>query len=233
MKIFSEEYSDILAIAFDLDDTLYDRAQFEHAAYRNIAKKLLEEKNINDQKLLASMISVNQKKKSNYPKLFETSLADIGVHDKQLISMCLRSYRSYKPKKLELFPSVYSMLIKLRKDYHLGLITNGREETQKKKVKALGIERLFDEVIYTDSLAKDRKYRKPHPKSFEILLDRFGIEPKEFCYIGDNPEADFEGPITLGMRCIRVLTGEYRYTPLKNEFEKDVYTVENLESIFL
>ena len=232
MKKFSLRTSSVSAIAFDLDDTLYDRTNFEHGAYLKVAKKIAKETNIDTNKLLESLINTRKRKKSNYLQLFDTSLANVGLHDKELISLCLKTYRSFVPQKLDLYPGVNRILFKLKRNYHLALITNGREEMQKRKIKALKIEPLFNLIIYADSLAKNKKYRKPHPKPFEVLLETFALDPSKVCYIGDNPEVDFEGALKLGIKCIRVLTGEYRFTPLRIKYKNYVHSIENLEAIF-
>lgn len=44
------------------------------------------------------------------------------------------------------------MLERLKQNYKLGLITDGRPEGQKAKIKALRLGKYFDEIIITDEL---------------------------------------------------------------------------------
>ena len=50
----------------------------------------------------------------------------------------------------------------------LGLITDGRTESQRAKIKALKIEEFFDYIIVTDELG-GIEFRKPNEKAFTIM----------------------------------------------------------------
>lgn len=59
----------------------------------------------------------------------------------------------------------------------------------------------FDEIIITDELG-GIDFRKPNPRAFQILAERFSEEYNRMCYIGDNIHKDFIAPEMLGMKCI-------------------------------
>jgi putative hydrolase of the HAD superfamily len=46
--------------------------------------------------------------------------------------------------------------------------------------------------------------RKPHPRVFEAVLRELDVEPECVVFVGDNWEADVEGPRALGMRPVHV-----------------------------
>ena len=94
------------------------------------------------------------------------------------------------------------MLKTLRKQgYLLGVITDGRPEGQRAKIKALGLEAMVDHIIVTDEFG-GVEYRKPNPIAFEKMRERFGTEYSKMCYVGDNVNKDFVAPQQLGMRSI-------------------------------
>ena len=232
MKTFKQLFKHISVIAFDLDDTLYDRSAFEQGAYQTLSRHLAKKYQIKEEILLKEFLSIREEKHSNYPHLFSTALARVGIDDPNSLEMCLQAYRSYQPITLMLYPGVLQVLSRLGKEYVLALITNGREKTQRHKVQALGLESSFQSIVYADALGEKRQFRKPHSKPYEVLLQEFQIDPSQMLYVGDNPFVDFLGALSLGVHCVRVLTGEYRQVPLDSSVQEKVYTTESIEAFF-
>lgn len=55
---------------------------------------------------------------------------------------------------------VLGMLVRLNKNHKVGLITDGRPEGQRAKIKAFGLDGIFEHIIITDELG-GTEYRKP------------------------------------------------------------------------
>jgi HAD superfamily hydrolase (TIGR01509 family) len=66
------------------------------------------------------------------------------------------------------------------------------------EVRQLGFGELFETVV----VSCDVGYMKPHPRIYEVALDRLGVEAPECLMVGDNLRADVEGPKTLGMMAV-------------------------------
>lgn len=84
-------------------------------------------------------------------------------------------------------------------DIKIGIITDGRPEGQRNKIKALGLEELVDDIIITDELG-GIQFRKPNDISFRIMQCRWRIPFEQMVYIGDNLAKDFQAPRQLGMQ---------------------------------
>ena len=118
-----------------------------------------------------------------------------------LKAKCLTLYRNQIPN-ITLSNSVKDLLVRLKTNgYRLGIITDGRVDGQKAKIKALGLDDLIDKIIITDELG-GILYRKPNLKAFEVMRDYFDVCFDEMCYIGDNISKDFFAPDRLGMKSI-------------------------------
>jgi putative hydrolase of the HAD superfamily len=115
--------------------------------------------------------------------------------------LMLAAYRACRPE-LHLFADAAWALDSLGREYRLGLLTDGRSESQRYKLEALGIAGMFQEVLVTDEMGLD--WRKPSERGFEWLLDRFDCSPEDAVYVGDNPAKDFAAPRSLGMGSVRV-----------------------------
>lgn len=57
-----------------------------------------------------------------------------------------------------------------------------------RKLEALGLSHLFDEVICAQD--PDVQVLKPHPRGLETVVRRLGVSPGEAVYIGDRPDID-------------------------------------------
>ena len=82
---------------------------------------------------------------------------------------------------------------------------------QRAKLVALGLDDHFAVVVFSDELG--REHRKPDPLPFLTALRGLDVQPGDAVYVGDRPEKDVAGALGVGMRCIRVRTGEYASTP--------------------
>lgn len=71
-----------------------------------------------------------------------------------------------------------------KQGYLLGVITDGRPEGQRAKIKALDLEQNVDHII-TDELG-GIECRKPNEEAFVLIKERVGVEYTEMCYVGDN-----------------------------------------------
>lgn len=166
----------IKAVVFDLDDTLYPEEEYVKSGFHAIADAF------NDEDLYARLYSLFKEKKNN---VYQRA----GFSEEQC-KRCIEIYRSHFPD-ISLDDETETLLKKLKKSgYKLGIITDGRPEGQRNKIKALGLEEMMDCIIVTDEMG-GIEYRKPDPKAFQFMQEALGVEFNEMMYVGDNPEKDF------------------------------------------
>ena len=113
-------------------------------------------------------------------------------------SEALRLYRNQVPD-VHLYPGVREMLERIKDSKIIAIITDGRPEGQRAKLKALGLENI--PFIITDELGGE-EYLKPNSRAFVLMLERLMMSPENTAYIGDSVNKDFIAPEKLGMRCI-------------------------------
>ena len=215
---------EIRALIFDLDNVLYDETEYMFAAYYDIASYLSKYSGVNENEVFIKLVDSFKKKTSMYPHLFDDLLHDLRV-DNDLLPTVLEIY-SCVQSKIKLYEGVEEMLLKLKKRYKLGLLTNGNVKTQENKIKLLNIENLFDEILYARRLGNNNE--KPNTVAYKVLLDHLCVLPKNGIYIGDNPYIDFIGAKKLDILTVRVLTGEFKEIVVDNEHDADI-TVNNLK----
>ena len=195
----------IKGVIFDLDDTLYSEKQYIKSGYRKIAEYL--GKSEIEAKLWKYF-------KQGKPAI-DGCLKELDLLNKK--DECLFVYRTQLPD-ITLYDGVIELIEELKsKGIKVGIITDGRPEGQKNKIKALGLEKVIDDVIITDELG-GIQFRKPCDIAFRIMQNRWKIPFEQIAYIGDNPNKDFQAPCQLGMRSIYFYNKDGLYS-----YKKDVY----------
>ena len=130
-------------------------------------------------------------------KAIDAYLSEIGEEDKK--AECLKIYREQMPE-ITLYEGVVEMIEDLKaKGIKVGIITDGRPEGQRNKIKALGLESLVDDIIISDELGGPQ-FGKPCDIAFRIMQKRWRLPYEQIVYVGDNPNKDFQACRQLGMR---------------------------------
>ena len=216
------------AILFDLDDTLYMEREFVKSGFKAVASFIQNDNGIDEDIVYDNLLSIfNSGKRKN---IFDTYISKFGKINFS-ISELVDLYRSHLPN-INLLPGIHEYLILLSKDYKLGLVTDGYIQTQKNKINALGLKKIFDQILITEELG--REYWKPSIVPFSTICDKLGVMPTKAIYIADNPAKDFKGPNQLGMHSIRLRLkdGEhYKSEPDNKDFAPAtvVYSLNDLK----
>lgn len=175
-------------ICLDLDDTLYKEIDFLKSAYKEVATYA------GYPEAASQMLEWHYAKENVFQKLIETYGLLMTVAD------CLNIYRNHYPD-ISLEIDVKEFLIDLKDaDAKLGLISDGRSITQRNKIKALGIEDLFDIIVISEEFGSE----KPDERNYRIVMEKYP-ERSNYVYIADNPSKDFVSPNYLGWRTVCIL----------------------------
>lgn len=185
-------------IIFDLDDTIYPEQQYNLACYKAAANKFIEDYSID----LYPYIE-KQFKERNYQNLFSLAIANenIDCSEEYIYNVLVKTYRSYRPK-LKPYEGFMRYIERLKKNYKLAIITDGPLDTQRSKIKALGIASYFDLVLCSSELGNNVK--KPSSEPYEYVLKMLGVHHRDSVYIGDNVKKDFIYPNFSGMHSIHL-----------------------------
>ena len=216
------------AILFDLDDTLYLEKDFVKSGFKTVATLIQNDNGIDKEEVFNRLLSIfNSGERKN---IFDSYINEFGETN-YTINELVNLYRSHVPN-INLLPGIDEYLLSLSRVYKLGLVTDGYIQTQKNKIKALGLNNIFDQILITEELG--REFWKPSTVPFSKICDKLGVIPMEAIYIADNPKKDFKGPNQLKMDSIRLRLkdGEYYGSqPENKDFAPviDIYSVENLK----
>lgn len=177
----------IKGVIFDLDDTLYSEKDYIRSGYRKVAEYLKRDDAY--EKLCAFFKDGKQ--------AIDEYLLEIGEQLRK--EECLKIYREQTPD-IVLYDGVIELIQELKsKGVKVGIITDGRPEGQKAKLKALGLDEMVDDIVITDELG-GVQFRKPCDIAYRIIQNRWRIPYEQIVYVGDNPNKDFQACRQLGMR---------------------------------
>jgi putative hydrolase of the HAD superfamily len=194
------------AIIFDLDDTLYPEREYVLSGFRHVATYAESLLSI-DRK--AGFLELQELFRSGVRgNTFNLWLKRHNIEDQNIISLCIKVYKDHIPN-ISLFKESTEVLCNLKKEFKLGLVTDGYAEVQKNKIQALDLEKYFDAIVISDEFG--REAWKPSTKPFEIVLRKLNCAPRETVYVGDNCIKDFIAPRSLQMGSVRIKRpgGEY------------------------
>jgi putative hydrolase of the HAD superfamily len=123
------------------------------------------------------------------------------------------------------FDCTRALLCDLRKaGYRTGLITNGSGETQRAKLRNLGIEDCFDQIVITGEFG----VHKPAPEPFLAAARWLGTQPSELLYVGDNPLNDVQASREAGYVPVWVRTTGTWVFP---EIEKPQLQIDHIREL--
>jgi len=197
---------------FDLDDTLYPERTFVESGFRAVADWLGHRFGWDAEENQRVMLKTLDQQGRG--AVFNSLLACRGADSKLLVRECVRIYRHHVPA-IALSPTTEGILCSLKPPLYL--VTDGHKIVQQNKIRALGLETRFKKVFITHRYGI--RHAKPSIHCFEIIRRTENCELSDMAYIGDNPNKDFVNLTPLGVRTIRVLTGEHRDVKAKPGFE--------------
>ena len=170
------------AVLWDLDNTLIDRDSAAAAVFRE-----------------ASLSPERQAK-----------LAELDDHGRGDRESLFQAWRSHTGQPLDqagwaralcrhLQPDLQliSDLQELSLDYKMAIVTNGGGETQRAKIRAAGLDRVFSpELIF---ISGERGWSKPDPRLFQLACNRLNVAPSCAVMVGDQLETDGKGAEAAGL----------------------------------
>jgi putative hydrolase of the HAD superfamily len=170
---------------FDLDDTLYSERDFEKSGiefvYENLSIKHI------------SLETILNNRENWIEQIID------GSNNQITLQIVLDIYRNHFPT-IQLYNDAKVFLEKLlSQGTEMSLITDGRSITQRNKLRALGIETFFKNIVISEEVNSE----KPSEYNFRMVMDNKIAE--NFIYIADNPKKDFITPNKLGWTSICLL----------------------------
>jgi putative hydrolase of the HAD superfamily len=171
-------------VVFDLDDTLYHERDFVRSGFRAVSQHVAH--HCQTQVFTALETLFENGHTDPIGQVFDETRLPISKQD------LLEIYRNHVPD-IKLAAGVRRLLDGLHHAGHpLGLLTDGRSITQRNKIRSLGLDRWFEEIVISDEFGSS----KPSVANYRYFERRY--PGRCYAYVGDNLAKDFVAPNALG-----------------------------------
>jgi putative hydrolase of the HAD superfamily len=206
------------AILFDLDDTLYREHDYVRSGFAAVARRLAA---LPGAPAIDELYGALERewRLHGRGRVFDAVIERFGL--KVPVAELVEVYRSHEPE-LSLYPDAERALTRLEGSHvAFGILTDGIAQVQRRKLRALGLDRRVPCIVVSDDYGLDAS--KPSAVPYRAALEQFGVPAHDVVYVGDNPHKDFIGARALGMATIRVRrpVGDHAATVLDAEHEAD------------
>ena len=184
--MINKSLENINTLLFDLDGTLLDsftvHMEIFKTTFAHFGIQLTEE----------NFLSTYS---PNWYKTYEA----LGLRKEDWAAADALWLKEAEKKTAQLFSGIDETLIKLNKNYTLGLVTSGSKSRVVRDLKTTGIAQFFKTIVTGD----DIKTPKPSPEGLELALRNLKRHANEAVYIGDS-SADCEMAKAAGVSFIGV-----------------------------
>ncbi len=110
-------------------------------------------------------------------------------------------FRILSTKKLLLYPGTVELLRQLRREgKRVYLLSNAQRIFTEYEMRFLGLAELFDDIL----ISSDHGVKKPDIRFFEILMNRYGLDPDRTLFVGNDSRTDIGGAKSVGMHTFYV-----------------------------
>ncbi|HVN43973.1 MAG TPA: HAD family hydrolase [Steroidobacteraceae bacterium] len=193
--------SDLRAIAFDLDNTLWDvepvleRAEQCLTAWlqQHCPRMPLSRAEMRAAREQLALREPHQAHDVSYLRV--TALAAHARehgYDERLAAQAFEVFLAAR-NQVEIFSDVAPALARLRRRYALASLSNGNADLER-----IGLAHVFSVTLSARTIGA----AKPERRCFERLAQELALPPTAIAYVGDDPRLDVEAARAAGLRTV-------------------------------
>ncbi|URN94946.1 MAG: HAD family hydrolase [Candidatus Pristimantibacillus lignocellulolyticus] len=202
------------AIFFDVDDTLYDHLiPFQKAVKPYVShiesfpyEEAYHRMRYYSDKISAELGGAGQMEQGSATEAMKRDRFQFALNDFDIAIDAIQAQRIQQTYfecqfDIELFPDACELIIELQQSgFIVGVLTNGAEAHQWRKIKALKIDQLIpiERIFVSGSYGWD----KPDTKIFHYINEQTGTLPEQCTYVGDSWRNDVIGATSAGWNMI-------------------------------
>lgn len=228
----------VTTFIFDVDDTLYDQLEPFRRAFQKHFSRFEDEVKIEELYKLSRKYSDEAFESTGYEitnlrkmHIYRISKAfeelGIRISDEEALQFQL-DYETFQNeiRLIEEFPQIFELL--LQRGAKIGIITNGANDNQLRKINQLGLEKWIapENMLVSEGAGVS----KPSKEIFEAMERRMGFSKNDVYYIGDNFDNDVIGATVAGWNTIWV---NFRNHKAMGKDVSATYVVETPKELLL
>ena len=224
-----------MILIFDLDDTLYDRAEpfrkaLEAAAGLHIEGDVRAWYGIysrHSQEMFEANARGEITLEESHVLRIRHAAAELGIHMTAEQEVAYQRYYEKAQKDIVMSDTMKELLdFCCNAGVLMGILTNGPVKNQNRKVQTLGLEKWIpkDRLFISEGIG----FTKPDVEAFHYVEKALQASPEELCMIGDSYSSDIAGAIQAGWKTIWLNKNQ---TEIRNERKKADLTVNTEEQL--
>jgi FMN hydrolase / 5-amino-6-(5-phospho-D-ribitylamino)uracil phosphatase len=197
---FTSMLHDVRAVAFDLDNTLWDVGPVLERAELRLHQWLSEHcpripERVSAAGMRDARAALAREEPHNAHDFTYLRIASLARHarecgyDEEIAQRAFDVFFAAR-NEVELFADVRPALQRLRSRYALATLSNGNAD-----LTSIGLAEFF--VLSLN--ARQIGVGKPHPRCFERLTQELRLQPHQVVYVGDDPVLDVEAARASGL----------------------------------
>ncbi|KAL3671498.1 hypothetical protein V7S43_003420 [Phytophthora oleae] len=227
----------VRAVAMILDDVLYDHSGLlSHLAIdRGVAQLLAEGAFPTNAAAFEALQTFRNAYglRKRFPRFVDSLVGgpQAKLSPAQAQRVIAAYYESNVPEARSItpFPGVRKTLLELQDGgaCHLALLLIGKPEVQRERLKALGVDDLFDQVVHVSpnpSLAQVTSAMKQLTRQLEI-------PSSAVMFVGRKAFYEIKAANSVGMLTVRMLFGKYTTVMPTDEMEQPNFQIESIEQL--
>jgi len=203
------------AILFDLDDTILDTTDSATRVWQMTAREFAPRLGLTPEAIETVMSRIRDWYWSDPQRnaigrldldkaradVADLSLKELGIDDAKLAQQYADFYTLHRIDAMRPFPGAIQTLQHFRgHGIAMALLTNGKAQTQRRKVELFELEPYFNAVLIEGEFGCG----KPDERIFREALAACRAEPHEAWCVGDNLQWEVAAPQAMGMQGIWV-----------------------------
>jgi putative hydrolase of the HAD superfamily len=179
--------------------------------------------------VLSELEHIMRQKGASYHYMFNDLVDRLNLEN-DIVSQMVQIFIDHKPC-ISCYPGVHTMLARMRKQFKLGILTDGRLAVQQRKIQALGLETEVDEILCSDMMGLE----KPASELFEWFENKIQIYGRCLMYVGDNLKKDFYGANLRNWNTVCVFSGETQNADCETVFKPchSILSILDLERLLI
>lgn len=159
-------------------------------------------------------------------KVFKKLYENKGVKcDDELVLKTATAFRTMSREYIKLYDGIEDLLDSLKKaGANIYLLTNAQRAFTWDELGILGIRDKFDGIV----ISSDEECCKPDSAFFNVMLNRYNLDPKETIMVGNDPTADILGAVGVGLDSLYIHTN---ISPELTEEPKSTYYIPDGDTL--
>jgi len=131
-------------------------------------------------------------------------LKNLGVSNKHIkIKHIIDKYKFYMWSGIRAFDDVIPFLTKLN-NYKIGILTNGMQLHQRRKISASGLLKFFSKTNSTIVTSSECLEGKPFETPYKFICEKLSLDYSEIIMIGDTLDGDISGAKKLNIKNVLI-----------------------------